>query len=268
MTELPLAADEFYRSVAAYMDAIDPVWEEDRWRSGLAAERALLRAALGTPIGRTVLDCSCGTGGQAIPLAQLGWRVSATDLVASALATTAERARREGVTITTRPGDMRNLGASDCAQSDVVISCMALDNISEDGEIARAISGTFAARKSGGRCYLRLRDFDHLLASQPRYEVKEERIVPHGRVIRLEDWTFEETGHAICTYIFLREDERQVGYPWPTSVFAYRRRALRKEELTDFLRGAGFGPITFLPQRSPWVPYEVIAEKPFLWGER
>ena len=63
VAESLLPVGGFYRSVAAHMDAIDPAWEEDRWRSVLADERAMLGAALGSPAGRTVLDCSCGTGG-------------------------------------------------------------------------------------------------------------------------------------------------------------------------------------------------------------
>ena len=261
MTERVLTVGAFYGAVAAYMAEADPGWEEGRWRAGLAAKRATLGETLGAPDGRSVLDCSCGTGGQAIPLAQLGWRVTAMDVVESALATVAERARRGGLTIETRPGDMRDLGARHRAAFDVVISCMALDNIIDEGEIARAVAGMFAALRPGGRCYLRLRDFDHLLAVRPRYEVREERAVPRGRIIRIEDWAFEGATHAICTYIFLREDERQVGYRWRTDLFAYRRRALPKAGLEGFMRDAGFARIAFLPQRSPWASYAVVADK-------
>ena len=261
MSEQVLSAGEFYAAVADYMAALDPGWEEERWRAGLDAERAALSAALGVGGGRPLLDCSCGTGGQAIPLAQLGWRVTATDVAAGALATAGRRAREAGVAIETRACDLRDLGAIFRAAFDVVLSCMALDNLTADEEIAAAVGGMCAALRPGGRCYLRLRDFDHLLAARPRYEVKEERAVPHGRVIRLEDWAFEGTTQAVCTYIFLREDDRLPGYRWRTDVFAYRRRALRKGELAGFLRAAGFARVAFLPQDSPWAPYAVVADK-------
>jgi hypothetical protein len=111
------------------------------------------------------------------------------------------------------------------------------------------------------RCYLRLRDFDHLLSVRPRYDVKEERAVRYGRVIRLEDWLYESEQHVVNAWVFLREDTRKQGYRWETTVFAYRRRALRKGELQALLRGAGFDCIRFLPQPSPWDPYEVVAER-------
>ena len=120
----------------------------------------------------------------------------------------------------------------------------------------------FDALKPSGRCYLRLRDFDHLMSVKPRYDFRSERGVPHGRLIRLEDWDYESATHVVNLWVFLHEDARKSGYRWETTTFAYRRRALRKSELSRFLREAGFPEVAFLPQESPWAPYEVIAEKP------
>ncbi len=256
-----LSAPEFYAGAARYMDRVDPGWDEDQWQAGIAAERGALRAVLGEAGGRSILDCSCGAGGQAIPLARLGWRVTATDITEASLDIARSRAAREGVAVDFRACDMRDLGAHFRGAFDWVLSCMALDNITTDEDIRRAVGGMFDALKPGGRCYIRLRDFDHLLSVKPRYEVREERPVPHGRVIRLEDWEYESDTHAVCVYVFLREDNREAGYRWETAVFRYRRRALRKAELATFLTAVGFQPVQFLPQRGPWAPYEVVADK-------
>jgi hypothetical protein len=144
---------------------------------------------------------------------------------------------------------------------DVVVSCMALDNILSDDGIHQAVQAMHDVLKPGGRCYLRLRDFDHLLRVRPRYDFREERELPHGRVIRLEDWLYESERHVVNAWIFLREDTRKDGYPWDTVVLAYRRRALRKIELHALLHRAGFDSVTFLPQSSPWDPFEVVAER-------
>lgn len=256
-----LNVQEFYTRVAGYMHRVDPTWEEERWQAQQVAERATLGATLGEAADRAVLDCSCGTGGQAVPLAKLGWRVTGADITAASLATARSRASREGVAIDLCVCDMRDLGRRFGATFDCVVSCMALDNITVDAEIGQAVSGMFAALKPGGTCYLRLRDFDHLMSAKPRYEWKEERGVPYGRVIRLEDWEYESGSQVLCSIVFLREDTRKEGYRWTTDVFSYRRRALRKVELERFLMVAGFGQIAFLPQPSPWHPYEVVASK-------
>ena len=261
MTNQVLTAQEFYTSVALYMEQVDPQWAEGRWQAEVAREQHRLRAILGEAEGRSVLDCSCGDGAQAIPLATLGWRVTATDITGSSLATTRHRARQHGVTIDTRVCDMRDLGRQFQAAFDWVISCMALDNITTDAGIQQAVRAMFEALKPGGQCYIRLRDLDHLSTVRPRYDFREERTVPHGQVICLEDWEYEHAPELVNVYVFLREDTRKEGYRWETSAFCYPRRVLRKGDLERFLRAAGFRQVTFLPQPSPWAPYEVVASK-------
>jgi SAM-dependent methyltransferase len=246
------------------MHELDPTWEEDRVQRALATERTLLAQVLGRGDGRTVLDCSCGGGTQAIPLAELGWRVTGTDVSAAALSGAQHRAERSGVSVDWHVVDMRELGSLFTREFDWVVSCMALDNILSDDGLRQAAQAMYDVLKPGGRCYLRLRDFDHLLTVRPRYEFKEERIVPNGRAIRLEDWLFDGE-HLVDAWVFLHEDSRKTGYQWQTTVFAYRRRALRKVELEALLRTAGFQDVRFLPQDSPWDPYQVVADSSRRW---
>ena len=188
--------------------------------------------------------------------------MTGADVTEAALATAVRRAKEAGLDVEWRASDMRDLGAVFGDRFDAVVCCMALDNITDDVEIEAALRGMHAALKPGGRCYLRQRDFDTILRHRPRYDVKEERAVPHGRVIRLEDWGYESDTHLTCAHVFLREDRRRTDHAWDTTVFRYRRRALRKEELARFLAVAGFADVTFLPQRGPWAPSEVVASKP------
>jgi 2-polyprenyl-3-methyl-5-hydroxy-6-metoxy-1,4-benzoquinol methylase len=71
-----LSVEQFYTAVDRYMDAVDPGWREEQLRAQAVGEEARLGELLGPPEGRAALDCTCGTGGQAIPLARLGWRVT------------------------------------------------------------------------------------------------------------------------------------------------------------------------------------------------
>jgi hypothetical protein len=65
----------------------------------------------------------------------------------------------------------------------------------------------------------------------------------------------------VNVWVFLREDTRNQGYRWETTMFACRRRVLRKAELELLLREAGFNSVQFLSRPSPWDPFEVIAER-------
>jgi SAM-dependent methyltransferase len=262
MADPVLDVANFYAALERYVDEVDPTWADDDFASQSVEERRRLAEVLGPAEGQSVLDCTCGTGNQAIPLAQLGWRVTAADVTPASLDLARSRADRAGVTVDWQLRDAREIAPPSLGRFDWVISCMALDNLLGDGDLEQAVSAMFAALKPGGRCYLRLRDFDNLLAARPRYDVKEERMLPHGRFLRLEDWSFESDPQVIFHVIFLYEDRRKSGYPWTSTVCSLRRRALRKAELARFLGRAGFDPVKFMPQASPWQPYEVIAARP------
>jgi SAM-dependent methyltransferase len=255
-----LSVQEFYARVAAHMEALDPGWAAEQWPEQLAQERATLRRVLGPGGGRPALDLSCGSGLQAVALASLGWQVVGLDLTETAVREARRHAREAGLEVALCVGDM---GAPGLARGrfNWVVSCYALDNLTDDADIRRALRGAHDALRPGGRCYLRLRDFDNLMQARPRYEFREERTLPHGRVIRLEDWLYESETHAVFIWAFLHEDRRREGYRWSTEAFALRRRALRKQELREHLTQVGFGDVTFLPQASGWHPYEVMATK-------
>jgi SAM-dependent methyltransferase len=65
----------------------------------LAAETSALRPG-------TALDAGCGTGADAVRLAERGWTVTGVDVAASAVAAAAERAARAGVPVTWIEADL------------------------------------------------------------------------------------------------------------------------------------------------------------------
>ena len=257
-----LSVEQFYTAVDGYMDAVDPGWRAEQLRDQLVKERARLGELLGPAAGRAALDCTCGTGGQAIPLAQLGWRMTGTDATPAAIEEARRRALELGIEADWRVADLRAVGGLFPGRFDLVLSCMALDNLVTDDAIADALRSMRAALKPGGRCYLRQRNFDVVMAARPRYDFREERPVPHGRVIRLEDWVYESDERLVCVWVFLREDERRAGHRWETTTLAWRRRALRGSELAAHLEAAGFAAVRFLPQASAWSPHEILADRP------
>jgi SAM-dependent methyltransferase len=62
------------------------------------------------PAPGRALDVGCGSGRDAVYLAKRGWRVTAVDFVAKALASAKERAAEEGVEVQWVRGDVAELG--------------------------------------------------------------------------------------------------------------------------------------------------------------
>ena len=230
--------------------------------AGQQALRGTIAAVVGEGGGRAALDVGCGTGRQSIPLALLGWRVTAVDINDGHLERIRARAERQKVPLDVERCDMRALAVRYHGVYDLVVCCLTLDHLLTDGEIGRALHGMWTALRPGGQCYLRLDDLEHLLRSRPRYAFREERRVPHGRVIRLEDWEYQGENHVVCRTVFLHEDDRRPGNRWHTDVFSYRRRALRRADLCELLGAAGFEEIELLPQDIPGGYYEVLARRP------
>jgi ubiquinone/menaquinone biosynthesis C-methylase UbiE len=260
-----LSIEDFYTAEERFWERVDPAAQADeRWRGAIDAARDELEPVLGRGGGRAALDASCGTGTQALALAQLGWCVTGTDLTPHSLEVARERAARLGVPAEFRVCDMRELDRHARDLFDCVITCGALDNVSEEGGIRRALAGMHAALRPGGLWYLWLRDIEWVVAHETRYKHHSTRRVPHGQVITVEDWQVDGDAHVVHVYAHLHEDRRRTfpDEPWHTEAFGYRRRILRKTELARWLREVGFERLTFLPQAHPWNGYRVTARKP------
>ncbi len=267
------SAQEFYTLESDYMNRLDPAWMSDGWKATLGEEMERFRTIMGETRQIRILDCSCGTGRQAVALAKLGHQVTASDLTQAALDLARQHASAEGVVDATGASaaesgsidfmacDMRELDRRFPPLFDWVVTCMALDNLIEETGILQALQSMSAVLKPGGQVYIRLRNFDQVMEDRPRYEFKEERKVPFGRVIKIEDWDYESETQMVHIYAYLREDSRHPEY-WDSDVFAYRRRVLRKADMEGMLHSVGFEQVQFLPQPNRWYPYEAIARKP------
>jgi SAM-dependent methyltransferase len=253
---------EYYARLNAYDKIFGPTREEilqDRqeWTS-------LLRQILGEGAGRPVLDCSCGWGTQAVPLAKLGWQVTACDVSESNMDDARTYAREEGVSLDFRICDMRDLAQHFHQQFDWVVSCYALYEIPADEGLQQAVRAIYAVLKPGGQCYFRFRDMDDLIDEMPRHTFCEERRVPDGRIIWIQDWEFEGESTVIAMDAFLRENERldpSDHFRWVTETIGVRKKVLRKAEFERVLLDEGFDPVTFLPKPEPWMDVQVVATR-------
>jgi len=224
-----------------------------------------LRRVLGDARGQSVLDCSCGWGTQTIPLAKLGWQVTACDMSETSLEFARKYANQAGVSVDFRICDMRDLAQVFNQQFDWVVSCYGLYEIPTDEGISQAVHGMFSALKPGGKCYMMFGDMDDLMDDQPRHVFRGEKRVPNGRVICIDDWDYESETQVVVLYAFLREDERfnpTDYHRWNTETIGIRKKILRKAELQRILLSEGFNPVTFLPKPEPWMNVQLIATRP------
>ncbi len=84
-------------------------WRNARWQGDVLTD-LLGRHGIAPPA--TVLDCTCGIGTQALPLAAKGFRVTASDLSEAAVARARDEARGRGIDVRFGVADVRTLPRS------------------------------------------------------------------------------------------------------------------------------------------------------------
>ncbi|HEX6049450.1 MAG TPA: class I SAM-dependent methyltransferase [Gemmatimonadaceae bacterium] len=89
---------DFYDGLAPYYHLLYPNWDASIGCQSRGLAHVL--AEFGVPPGSDVLDAACGIGTQALGLAQLGYRITASDLSPGAVARAREESAARGLSIT------------------------------------------------------------------------------------------------------------------------------------------------------------------------
>lgn len=253
-TDLSAGVTDAYASLAEHYHFIYADWHTAMQRQAAALDR-VIRAGLGPgqrpglgPGQRTLLDASCGIGTQALGLAQLGYRVHATDLSAAEL----ERARREAAALGLQPtfalADMRALPEQVPGSFDVVLSAdNAIAHLLTGDDLLRALRGMRAKLNAAGLLVLTLRDYDALLRDRARATAPAVFDGPEGRRIVLHVFDWEAGSTCYRTNLFI---VRQAVDSWTTLHWSADSRAWRRAEIEVALADAGLAEVRW------WTPDE------------
>jgi SAM-dependent methyltransferase len=249
---------EFYDALAADYHLIFQDWTESVRRQGEVLDR-LIRTE--RPNARSVLDCACGIGTQAIGLAARGYRVHATDLSPAAAARANREARAAGATLTTGVADLRTLASDVAGVFDVVLACdNALPHLLTDDDLGQAVRGMARKLRPDGLFLASVRDYDRLAAERPPGELPRSFADPTGRRIVVQVWEWAPDGRTYRLELFIL---RQAGNEWRTTRHTAEYRALLRTDLERALRDeAGLTAIRWhMPDRSGYYQPIVTARK-------
>lgn len=229
----------FYDDLAADYHEMYADWKASVRRQALALD-ALIRSkgAAGTT---RLLDCSCGIGTQATGLAALGYQVHATDLSPEAIERARKEAAKVGVHIEFGVADFRTLSADVEGTFDVVLSGdNALPHLLTDSDLDLALRNIRAKLKPDGLFLATTRDYEAMAQARPRSGPLQVVDGEGGRRIVFQVWDWEESGRTYRVQLFML---RQIEGQWQTVERVTRYRALRRAELSERLRHAGFSEI-------------------------
>lgn len=234
-----MSVEDFYNDMAEYYDLIFPDWEQSMARQGDAIAGILYAAA--PELRRDqfrVLDVSAGIGTQALPLASMGFAITARDLSPGAVYRLNREAGIRGVEVSAQVADMRSVGESVDGRFDAVL---ALDNsvphLPDDTEIVRAFEEFRSVLKPGGVVVISIRDYDQVdrtPTSTHRYSEVER---DDRKYLFRQEWIWSDALHYQTTLI----GEEYVRGAWTEVVRTTSEYyAISVTRLLDLMRQAGF----------------------------
>jgi len=251
------------RSAQAFYDGLAEDYHLifDDWWSAAQRQGEVLAELLGSegvvPPAR-VLDCTCGIGTQALPLALLGYDVSGTDISGASIDRAKQEALSRGAEIPLTVADVRDLPTHFAGSFDVVISCdNALPHLLNDTDLFAALSSIRRSLKSGGLLLATMRDYDSL-RSERNSGIAPAIVGSHGnRHAYAQAWHWSEDGSFVDVSLFVLSETSD---GWQASVHETTYRALLRGEMDTALTQAGFSALRWLmPPASHYYQPIVIA---------
>lgn len=247
---------QFYDALASeYHLLFGHWWSAAQWHGRVIADILTQR---GVAEG-CLLDCTCGIGTQALPLASLGYDVTATDVSQAAVDRARVEAAARGIDVDFTVCDLRGLRDHVEGDFDVVISCdNALPHLLTDEDLQRALGSVRACLRPAGLLLVSLRDYDALRRTRPDgvpISVHGDVGARHGSG---QVWRWSaEAEHVDIELFTLIED---AAGSWRARSGVTRCRALTRAMLGSLLLSTGYTGVEWLmPEVSGYYQPIVIA---------
>jgi glycine/sarcosine N-methyltransferase len=235
------------------------------WESALEREGMVLRRWFQDRGVVTVLDASCGNGTQAIALAQIGYRVLASDPSAGML----EQAMRNAATYDVADRisflqagflDVAQMIDSSGALDAIVTKGGAFPHLITDEEIEDTLHGFYRLLRPGGTLLIGMRDYEPLLQERPRFmpgRIHDPEENAGEEIIVFEIWDWDDGPPLTITinYFIICGD----GGNYETHRYPVKVRALTADEVQVVLMEAGYTDVEIIRDRAELV---LICTKP------
>lgn len=151
--------NDFYDPMAPFYHLIHGDWEASIKRQSEALDKIAADHWGQGP--KSILDVTCGIGTQALGLAALGHKVTASDLSGAAVERARAEAAARGLDVDFAVADMTRVHETHQNAFDIVLSAdNAVTHLLSDELILGALKSFFAAAKPGGGCMVSMRDYD------------------------------------------------------------------------------------------------------------
>lgn len=246
---------KFYDNIASHYDKLFFDWKATTKEQAVLLQRIFNHFNYDDTA--SVLDCACGIGTQAIGIAELGYKVTASDISDGEIEEARARASNAGV-------DIRFVNADFCALSEVfsekfdIVIAMdnALPHILTSKDLDRAVKSIASQIKGNGIFVGSIRDYDALLQDKPPYSPPYIHETEKGKRISFQTWVWNDDRYKLTQYIIEDEETLEI------NKFECEYRATRREELTALFIANGCKEVIWLfPEETGFYQPIIVARK-------
>ncbi|MGL1884866.1 MAG: class I SAM-dependent methyltransferase [Reichenbachiella sp.] len=238
----------FYDELSVDYHLIFRDWNETVIEQGKILDQLIQRNA--KIESKTVLDCSCGIGTQAIGLALNNYVVTGTDLSPKAIERARTEAKRRDININFNIADFTKLESQVNGKFDVVLSCdNSLPHLLTNETLLLAAKNIFSKMKLGGLFIGSIRDYDLIIEEKITNTTPNIKGSEKDRTITFQVWDWYEDN----TYLVNHFTIKGMGNTYETHVRTSKYKAYKRCQITEIFTQAGFKEIKWLmPDESDY----------------
>lgn len=235
---------------------------EDWWGFAVQYTEPLVKLleAEGVKPPAEILDCTCGIGTQALPLAVKGYRVTGSDLSERAVERARSEARSRGLNARFVASDVRQVDGKVDRKFDAVITgANSITHLITDEDLMQALKSIHRCLRPGGVFLATIRDYDEIVRDDVQGLVPEIFGERGHRSMIIQAWEWAKDRRTLTTnHILMIEKENDQG--WDTTVRTTDYRALLRSEFDTALTSCGFTDIRwFFPEETGHYQPAVVA---------
>lgn len=233
-----MTTNEMYDRLASVYHLIFSNWDETIINGSEDLDKIIKKYCIGP--AESILDVSCGIGTQVIGLAEIGYKVTGSDLSEMAIQRARNEAIKRRLNIHLSVADMRQVYRHHKRQFDVVISCHnSVTHLQTDDDILTAFKEFYYCVKHGGICLINVRDYDNEERGTGLIKPFGVRIENGNKYIVFQVWDFESSFCHVSMY-FVKDDGKT---ECQTDVFKTRYYIIGMTRLIELMQEAGFSSV-------------------------